>query len=110
MSENIEIRNIEGQDVFIGKITDGLYLYNDVFVYSCPERVITDEDILHFLDAKNDPFFPYAGSDKGEIIAITKLDDGSFMSCKSDISSFDDGKFEACARSTLDEYKTWAGV
>lgn len=107
---NYEIRNINGQDVFVKNISDDFWLINDVYVLVCDGYELTDIHVLSLLSAKNRPVFPYCGAEKGCVLVVSKLNDGSFVEEQAFLSELTDETISPLARRAYDEYKSWAGI
>ena len=109
--KDFEIREISGQKVFVKEIRPTFFLFNDVFVYVCDEFLpIPDEDIMSFLDRKNDPIFPYPGAANEAVIVVTLLKSGRFCESPAVLGQLKEEAAIDDARRAYDEYKTWAGI
>ena len=108
---NYEIRKINGQDVFIGKIASGFYLVNDVYLFVFEEFVLSDTNILFVLDCKKDIVYPYGGAAKDEVMALAEspISDKMLRMHYSLESLFPDNVVEA-ARSMYRKYVEWAKI
>jgi hypothetical protein len=104
-----EIRQIDGQDIFVKEIDSDFYLFNDTLVSVFPGYPMSDQRILSFLQRREDKVFPYGGAGKGEVLVVGTSGSDTVCSVFFLSEMIDQGRAEL-ARRAYDEYKKWAGI
>lgn len=108
---DFEVRDIQGQKVFIREFKPRFFLINNMFVYADPRYELDDEAITLCLEKLSDPYFPCKSAEEGCVLTLDYNEDNQeFYVGQWYLSEFTDATVELAAKEAYDEYKRWAGI
>ena len=105
-NQNYEIRNVNGEPVFVKNIKDNFWLFNDMYVVVAGDYEVTDKTVEKFLYWKTDEFFPYGGIEDENVLVEWKGRDGYVME-EFYLGSSTDTDLIKKARLAYEEYQNW---